>query len=229
MPMIRWRDRVLEELTSLFLRSSCPLCGRSAEQAFCSSCQRQLQRCQLPNPCQNWRGDLPVFAWGNYGGTLKRAIAALKYENHPKLAQPLGHELGKAWLDVPQFTSTQKMIVTPIPIHPKKIQQRGFNQAELLGRSFCQFTGLPFQPLGLERTHQTEAQFGLGMTAREENLKHAFSLGKGFRRCHPVSPVLLLDDIYTTGATARSAAQALRQRGIAVLGIVAITRTMRNN
>lgn len=163
-----------------------------------------------------------MFIWGFYGGILKRAIAALKYENHPQLAQPLGHWLGKAWLDSPLSAQAKKMTVIPIPIHAQKLQQRGFNQAELLGNSFCQFTGLSLQPLGLERVRETQSQFGLGSLGREENLADAFRLGKSLSRRPPASPVLLLDDIYTTGATARSAAKTLQQQGIRVFGVVAI-------
>jgi ComF family protein len=165
---------------------------------------------------------LPVFVWGNYSGVLKQAIASLKYNNQPQLSRPLGHYLGKAWLQSPAATRAKKLTVVPIPLHPTKQQKRGYNQAELLAQSFCQFTGYKEQPLGLERVRATEAQFNLSVQEREQNLTDAFVVGKSLSQRPTPSPVLLLDDIYTTGATVCSAAQILRKQGIPVYGVVAI-------
>ncbi|HEY9633323.1 MAG TPA: ComF family protein [Coleofasciculaceae cyanobacterium] len=214
-------------LLALFLKSKCSLCDRSADTEFCEYCQRQLLRCQLKNPSNFWQGELPVFVWGNYGGVLKRAIAALKYENQPQLARPLGHWLGQAWLKSPAATRAKKLTVVPIPLHRTKQQQRGYNQAELIAQSFCDFTDYKHQPLGLERVHATEAQFGLSVQQREQNLADAFMIGKRLSQRPTASAVLLLDDIYTTGATARSAAQILQRQGIQVYGIVAIATSRR--
>jgi ComF family protein len=112
--------------------------------------------------------------------------------------------------------------VVPIPLHPTKLQQRGYNQAELIAQSFCEITGYKQQLFGLERVQATEAQFGLSAQEREQNLADAFAIGKSFHKQLPTSPVLLLDDIYTTGSTVSSAAQTLRRQGIRVYGVVAI-------
>ena len=88
-------------------------------------------------------------------------------------------------------------------------------------------TGLKLRSQGLERTRQTVRQFELPGNKREQNLAGAFHLGSDFRHRRPVRPVLILDDIYTTGATARSAAQTLRQEGIQFFGVVAIAATLK--
>lgn len=157
---------------------------------------------------------------------MKRAIAVLKYENHPQLARPLGHWLAQAWVNSP-VSAAIKLTVVPIPMHPSKVSQRGYNQADLLAQSFCNFTGYPMRSLGLERVRATEAQFSLSGTEREKNLAGAFSLGKEFLRSRPSTSVLLLDDIYTTGATAQSAAKTLAQHGIRVYGLVAVATPKR--
>lgn len=209
-------------LLALFLKSNCPLCDRPTEAEFCEYCQRQLQRCQLKNPSHFWQADLPVFVWGAYGGILKQAIAALKYENQPQLARPLGQWLGQAWLQSSAANRGKKLTVVPIPLHASKLQQRGFNQAELIARSFCDFTHYKQQPLGLERIRATEAQFSLSPQQREQNVADAFILGKSLVQHPPTLPVLLVDDIYTTGATVRSVVQTLRRQKIEVYGLVAI-------
>lgn len=214
----------LKSCLNLFLYSTCPLCGRSAAQDFCTSCQQQIQRCQLADPTQFWQGQPPVFPWGLYEGVLKRATSALKYDNQHQLAYPLGQWLAQAWLSS-QVSSRTKLVVVPIPLHQAKQQQRGYNQAALLAQGFCSFTGLPLQCEGLKRVRKTQAQFGLPISEREQNLAQAFCLGSNFLRNHPSHPILLLDDIYTTGATARAATQALQQFGIEVYGLVTVAKT----
>ncbi|HEY9612873.1 ComF family protein [Allocoleopsis sp.] len=215
-------ERFKNGLLALFLKSNCPLCDRPAEGECCAACQRQLQRCQLAKPDNFWTGEVPVFIWGNYSGVLKRAIAALKYDNQQHLARPLGHWLAQAWLKSSIATPVKKLTVVPIPLHPLKLKKRGYNQAELIAQNFCDFTGYKHQPLGLERIRETEAQFGLSAQAREQNLADAFRISKSFGKHLPNSPVLLIDDIYTTGATVRAAAQILQKQGIQVYGVAAI-------
>lgn len=224
--MLNW-NRNFQGLLDLFLESKCPLCQRSTPQELCLDCSRQLQRCQLPNCNYLWQGQLPILAWGIYNGTLKQAIAALKYENRPQIARPLGHWLAEVWLNSPH--AAHQLVVVPIPLHPDKQKQRGFNQAILLAQSFCEITKLQLQQTGLERVRSTEAQFSLSASEREKNLAMAFQIGADFCRRRPAKPILLLDDIYTTGATARSAAQTLRRLGIPVYGLVAIAAAQKQN
>ncbi len=216
--------QTLKSCLNLLLYSTCPLCGRSAAQDFCPSCQQQIQRCQLADPAQFWQGQPPVFSWGLYEGALKRAITALKYDNQRQLARPLGQWLAQAWL-ASKLSSTTKLTVVPIPLHQMKQEQRGYNQAALLAQGFCDFTGLPLRCEGLKRVRRTQAQFGLSISEREQNLVQAFCLGSDFLQNNSPHPILLLDDIYTTGATARAATQTLQQSGIEVYGLVAVATT----
>lgn len=207
----------------LVFNSRCPLCDRPAATAFCRDCTRQVQACQLPNPEQHWQGELPLLAWGAYQGPLKRAIAVLKYNHQAQLATPLGQWLAQAWLS--SITAPPPALgVVPIPLHPGRQQQRGYNQAALLAQSFCDYTGLRLKTQGLQRVQNTQAQFGLSAWERDQNLRGAFSLGKDFRNRLPKNPVLLLDDIYTTGSTLRSATQTLQASGIQVYGGVAVAK-----
>jgi len=216
----------VKSFLNLFLKSNCPLCGRPADGELCPSCERSLLRCQFTNKRQFWKGELPIFVWGRYGGILKQAIAALKYENQPQLARPLGTWLAQAWMKSPH--SQVKPVVVPIPMHADKLKQRGFNQAELLAESFCQYTGLPLNRRGLERVRATEALFGLSPTERQQMLADALSVGKSLATKRPKQPVLLLDDIYTTGTTVGEAARVLGRQGISVYGVVAIATTKKS-
>ncbi|MBD2566356.1 ComF family protein [Anabaena lutea] len=215
---------IFKSLLNLFLQSNCPLCQRSTPGELCQFCNKQLQSCNLKKPSYLWQQPLPVFAWGSYGGSLKRAIAVMKYENHPEMGSLLGRYLGEAWL-LNSLEVNPPPVIVPIPLHAKKLQERGYNQAALIAQGFCQITGFKLQLNGLERIKDTKAQFGVSAAERENNLAAAFSLGTDFRRRQPKAPVLLVDDIYTTGATAKSAVYTLNQSNISVLGLAAVATT----
>jgi ComF family protein len=216
----KWTGLV-KSFLNLFLKSNCPLCQRPATGEFCPYCHKQLQRCQLTDPGRFWHSEQRVFVWGEYGGALKRAIAALKYDGNPQLAKPLGGWLAEAWLSFPEL-AIDNLTVVPIPLHQEKLKERGFNQAELLAESFCELTGLPLQRHGLERVKNTQPLFTLTPQQRQVEMKNALSLGKDFRRRLPRDRVLLVDDIYTSGTTVKSAIKILKLSGISVYGTVAL-------
>jgi ComF family protein len=209
---------------NLFLKPNCPLCDRPGKTLLCPGCDRQLQRQKFAQLQSVFTETPPLLIWGHYGGTLKRAIAVMKYENCPELAEPLGHYLAESWLNSP-LANLRELTVVPIPMHPTKQQQRGYNQAELLAKSFCQLTGYRLESRGLERVRDTQALHQLSRAQRAQTLADCMQLGPGFRRRPPKQGVLLLDDIYTTGATCQEAIQALSQQGIPVSGITAIATT----
>ncbi|MCS6782004.1 MAG: ComF family protein [Gloeomargarita sp. SKYBB_i_bin120] len=209
-----WRALV----TTVFCRA-CPVCGRPAAGEFCWDCQRQIEATRLSQPWQFWHGELPLAAWGRYQDALKRVLGALKYHGQPELARPLGHYLGDVWL-TQGHRLTSEPAVAPIPLHAQKLKQRGYNQAELLARHFCRYVGLPLYPDLLLRQTETQAQHWLSARAREANLATAFALNPQAR--YPRRPLLLLDDIYTTGATARAVQRTLQQAGWSVVGILVV-------
>lgn len=207
---------MFKQLLAVFLESPCPFCHRSHATIICNYCQQKLASEQLPSGDRFWRGDLPLFAWGRYDGQLKQAIAKFKYHQQPEIGRILGNWLGKAWLHS-SIDKPNKITVIPIPLHRAKQRQRGFNQAEVIARGFCQQTGYRLQPQGLTRIRNTQAMFGLqDAAARQNNIQNAFIIGKKF----PTTPVLLLDDIYTTGTTVKEACQTLRGHNIKVIGVV---------
>jgi ComF family protein len=203
--------RILQPFLNFFLKPPCPLCDRATIDPLCLYCQRQLLETQLQ------REILPqsnIFAWGNYQGALKRTIAACKYKNHPELATHLGNLLGKAWLQC--YPHQQQLRVIPIPLHPDKQKERGFNQATLIAQGFCQQTRLPIDE-SLQRIRSTQAQFQLSPIDRQRNLQNAFQLSPNHKLVG--KSVLLIDDIYTTGATISATSQVLQAAGVKVFGV----------
>ncbi len=190
------------------------------------------------NPQRPAQTSIPVWAWGNYDGDLKRAIAVLKYQGRIDLARPLGQAIADAWLgdrpDPGTLPRRDRPWVVPIPLFVAKEEQRGFNQAAELAAAFCEITGLRHAPYGLQRMRNTQAQFGLSARDRQRNLQAAFTLGPdcqnprwwGLWPQRPPRYVILIDDIYTTGATVRTAIACLRQHHIDVCEVVVLARTL---
>ncbi len=208
---------IWKPLLDFFLKPNCPLCDRPICDrplltTLCIYCDRQLQSEQISDPLQNTAPF--ILAWGNYSGTLKRAIAQCKYHNQPQLGYHLGILLGQTWLATTPFKSP--IVAIPIPLHVDKQRQRGFNQAELIAKGFCTSTGIPLNR-SLLRTKATDAQFQLSPAARQQNLTDAFQLQAGHKL--QGRSIILIDDIYTTGATITAASQTLQTASINIVGI----------
>ena len=110
------------------------------------------------------------------------------------------------------------MLVVPIPLHAERRQERGFNQAEILARAFCEVTGDRLRQRLLRRLKATAPQFGLSARERASNVKRAFTAPPcDLQRW----PILLVDDIYTTGATIAAARRILERQGWQVEAAIA--------
>jgi ComF family protein len=200
-----------------WLRQNCLLCDRPADGIICVNCDRQLKELQRKDSYSD-RG----LIWGNYEGLLKRALFALKYDRKRDLGTLFGNYLAEAWLASARGKVFDKNppIVVPIPLHPQRLATRGFNQAEIIAEAFVRQTGYPLS-LGLSRQRNTAPQFGLQPAERITNLAEAFQIDR--RANLPVgSRILIIDDIYTTGATINSAFATLQTGKMKPVGFATI-------
>jgi ComF family protein len=112
-------------------------------------------------------------------------------------------------------------LIVPVPLHPSRKKERGFNQADLLADVLAQLTGLRLNTKHLVRTRATPPQVGLGIEDRKANVQDAFAwTGDGLDD----RLVLLVDDVCTTGATLQSCAQVLRQQGVRSVWALTLAR-----
>ncbi len=138
----------------------------------------------------------------------------LKYEGSRHLARPLGTWLG---LLLTREAGWLLEAVVPLPLHRRREAQRGYNQSFLIARYTARAMDLPLAQL-LKKTQATPAQAGLSRKDRQANVTGVFALGGRLSR---PGPILLIDDIYSTGATLKEAARLLNDHGYAVFAAVA--------
>lgn len=162
---------------------------------------------------------------------MKQAIHALKYGGLRPAARPLGRMLAQAIAQLATEASGE-LLVVPIPLHRSKHAQRGFNQARALAREALVALRrthpqwrLSLAPTTLMRLRPTESQAGLTPRQRRLNVKGAFSVSDP--AAVTMKHVLLIDDILTTGATARAAADAVRRAGAASVYVATLARARR--
>ncbi len=221
-PLKRAASKIITQGLDLLFYGRCPLCDRLSPKILCPSCRCKLQAlARSPQPIL-LPSLPPLIAWGQYEGALKQILVQLKYRHQSKLAIPLGHWLATAWVQQRQ-PSSQALAVVPIPLHRDRQQQRGYNQASLIAESFCKRTGLPLKHQGLIRQKPTAAQHQLSRQSRRQNLQQAFALGRDLQ--HPRSKtttILLIDDIFTTGATMTAAVETLAAAGISTAALLTV-------
>lgn len=171
---------------------------------LCPSCRQAIERGPVRGPAR-WPVTA-VVAVAPYGEGLAAAIQALKYRRRRGLAASLGEALAAA----AHAALPQGGLLVPVPLHPSRFRERGFNQSELLGREVARRLGWPLERRRLRRTRPTRSQAKLGRLEREANLRGAFSTEPGWAA---PEHVILVDDVYTTGATTSACAAALAVAG----------------
>lgn len=157
-----------------------------------------------------------VWALGRYHGTMRRLIINLKYNGKMSALRSIHKYITAAAISL-RLPACEYLTVC-VPLHKKRLEQRGFNQTELIFKKWIAENSRYFVDC-LERTYFTQRQYKLSRTERFQNMQNTFSLKTNFNAAGKV--FLLLDDIYTTGATMESCARHLRSKGAAaVYGLV---------
>jgi ComF family protein len=185
--------------------------------------------------CRACRMAPPPFeravAYGPYQGRMKAAIHALKYDRLQPAARGLGRMLAQAIAQL-AGEAPAEMLVVPVPLHRSKYAERGFNQARALAFHALATLGkthpewrLTLASKTLMRLRATESQAGLTPRQRRLNVRGAFTVSDPAEVT--LKHILVIDDIYTTGSTARAAAQALTRAGAASVWVATLARAGR--
>lgn len=226
-----------------------PIPAGAAQRVVCALCWTRCRavpaprcgRCGAPVPTDVARGDgdappgpgcracrgMPptiraVRSAFAMGGTVRRLVHALKYDGWEAAAEPMAARMAAlAW---PADVEAEAAVVVPVPTTAARIRRRGYNQAARLAAHLARLTGRSFDPEILVRTRAAATQTALHPDERRANVAGAFAVppgrAAGLRGAH----VLLVDDVWTTGATARECAETLVEAGARVASVATFAR-----
>lgn len=206
--------KLAEWLLDFLFPPHCPLCHAYVESrgSWCPDClQQALQPHRLPLSVPMQAVIADAWALGVYRGSLRDLIRHLKYQKR-RSNLPYIESLLRAAGEKPQLAKMLSRLdsAVPVPLFPAKERERGFNQAELIFGSFLHNRQIPLQRL-LQRTRATRPMYELREKERAANLKGAFALAEGAGVSG--KNILLVDDIFTSGATASECAKVLKKAG----------------
>ena len=205
----------------------CPLCAQSVSPPtgpLCRRCGRMQsnasETCALCTRIHDW-ALTRVRAATLFQGPIHPAIHALKYDGKKELAAPLARYLVTV---LHQMEYGHKEIpidfIVPVPLHAERMRERGYNQAELLAQAVSNTIGIPMLSQGLTRIQFDKSQVNLSFEERQLNVQNAFHSDADLAQ----KSILLIDDVYTTGATLNACAKALRRAG--AINVVGLTLSM---
>lgn len=238
-PVDRLRD-IANTAVGLLLPPHCVGCGCGIPSGWwCDACQRILvpirpPRCEICSQpfsgridhdftCPNCHGRHFHFGCAvaaiSSRGPIRTLIHSLKYHGATWAVHPLV-EFGLLGLTDPRLDPSPDALV-PVPLHPLRLRERGFNQSDLLARALAQPAGLPVRPY-LRRISNTATQTHFDRNHRMRNLRDAFALGQNVSVTG--KRLLLIDDVLTTGSTLDECARTLLQAGAASVNALTIAR-----
>ena len=236
-----------EGLISLLLAADCGVCQHPLEPSnitfvcidcwskikwlkapYCSKCSRPLSstfksiptflcpECRRQNVYFN-RAFIPTL----YEGVMKKVIHLLKYNKKTGIMRTL-EKIIRSYFNCLNSSFPCLDLVVPIPLHRKKLRERGFNQAELIAKVVAKHLQVRLTKGNLKRTKATITQTSLDREERRRNLREAFTVKN--RDEFQAKNVLLVDDVYTTGTTIKEAAKVLKEAGVREVYVFALAR-----
>jgi ComF family protein len=202
----------------------CPDCEKDLkwlEPPYCPRCRQPLPAGTDSHLCQACLQDKPVFDLARaavlYQGGMAGAIQRFKYHGDINLAAELGLFFNQVDIsDLPFET------IIPVPLHPRRLRKRGFNQAVLLGKGLARKTGRDMPLRALRRVRNTVPQVELHHSERQKNVRGAFAVRD--RSAIKDRNILLVDDVFTTGATVNECARVLKQSGAGSVYVLTLAR-----
>ena len=209
----------LRGVVELFYPHCCAACGRLLDdphKTICDDCLRHLPRTEQAalrdNQTEELFSDIPRFCHGasflfyEKGTPIQAMFHRMKYKRQPEIASVLAREAAYDFLQTDFFEGID--LIIPIPLHPKRLRQRGYNQSDYIARALSATTGIPCDTTHLVRIRNNPQQALMKGEERERNVQGIFAVRhpEELYRKH----ILLVDDLITTGSTIRSAMTALK-------------------
>jgi ComF family protein len=205
----------------------CSICGEKLVSQYAFSPEDAEPRCGL---CHRFEPPfVKAAAYGSYEGGLRELIHLLKYDSVRPAAKVLGRMLAEAISHLESAMGPSPFLIVPVPLHPRKLRQRGFNQSELIAQAAWKLVSFPdrvqLASAALERRRETQSQIGLSRRQRRENMRGAFAV-KHAEEIKSKS-ILLVDDVFTTGTTVSECTRVLRRAGASKVYVATVARTLK--
>jgi ComF family protein len=207
----------------------CSICGERLESPFAFAAQTAESSDLHCGLCRRLEPPyIKATAYGSYESGLRELIHLLKYNQVRPAANVLGRMLVEAIEDLEPLFAGSEILVVPVPLHARKLRQRGFNQSELIARAALKLEpSAQFQLSAgsLKRCRETKSQIGLSRHQRRENIRGAFVVAKP----EEVNgrEILVVDDVLTTGTTVSECARVLRRAGASKVYVATVARTLK--
>lgn len=225
----------------IFFPHTCILCAEHANQArdICQACEQELpwsnhacSQCGITLPetavnslcgsCQQQpQAFNRTFALCNYAEPIDRIITAAKFNQQLIYTKLLGQLLAEQVRNHWYAQQTLPELIIPVPLHPQRLRERGYNQALEIAKTTSKLLSLPISTNNCIRSKPTLPQTSLHIHERADNMKHAFTLKKLVSAKH----IAIIDDVVTTGQTVSEISQLFRHAGVSQIDIWCCART----
>jgi ComF family protein len=221
---------MIKNLVHLFYPDLCVACGMEVApegSPICLRCEVDLPLALMPTGGQFvervfW-GRLPLtaaWAWLRFrkDNRARELMHALKYGGNPKLVRAVGRRFGRDLERLPDVQLPE--VLVPIPLHPKKLRQRGYNQAEMIALGMSDVLQIPIEPRMLVRVVHRSSLTRLSRVDRYEQIRTGYGVRPASQ--HLRSHVCLVDDVITTGATIEVCGSLLLETGVPYLSVASL-------
>ena len=200
-------ERFINILLDLVYRKKCYFCGKSKQSVkMCSDCYNELMLAD--NNTNRIINGINIYTCGIYEKNLQKLIRGLKYHKQKELALYLAKFMYEYFS---RLDYSEKFQVVPVPLHKNRIKKRKYNHMELVAKEFCILSGFVPNFELIKRIKDTKPQYKLSRTERMQNLKNAFEIDKTKLL---QMPILIIDDICTTGSTFEEMISAFKSENI---------------